>query len=76
MEANEFQRTSKLFFIYPEYKNDSDEMNFDICLIKTQTDEYGIHFDLSSKFDTIPCLPDIINLEEVTSYLIYWNKFF
>ena len=51
-------------------------MNFDICLIKTQTDEYGIHFDLSSKFDSIPCLPDKINLEEVKSYLIYWNNFF
>ena len=40
-------------------------MNFDICLIKTEVDQYGLHLDLSPNFDTIPCLPDKINLKEV-----------
>jgi len=72
LEATEFQRSSNKFFIYPEYKNDT--MNFDICLIKTQTDEYGIPFDLSSKFDLIPCLPDRINLEEVKFVFSHWGS--
>ena len=44
-------------------------MNFDICLIKTEVDQYGLHLDLSPNFDTIPCLPDKINLTEVTKSL-------
>ena len=59
--------TSKEFFIYPEYKFDDEAQNFDICLIKTPMNPYGIHEDLSSEFDHVPCLPDIIDLNEVIS---------
>ena len=56
---------SKEFFIYPEYKLNDEAQNFDICLIKTPINSYGIHQDLSSQFDHVPCLPDIIDLNEV-----------
>ena len=63
LEANQFQMSSQLFYIHPKY--DFGAKNFDICLIKTPTDEFGIHYDLSSNFEFIPCLPDVINLQEV-----------
>ena len=65
LEKEEFQLKSRLFFIYPEYNKIEGSQNFDICLIKTAADEYGVHHDLSSKFDSIPCLPDEINLKKV-----------
>ena len=58
---------SKEFFIYPEYKLNNEAQNFDICLIKTPMNPYGIHKDLSSQFDHVPCLPDKIDLNEVIS---------
>ena len=66
-ESNEFQLKSNLFFIYPEYGKIDGTQNFDICLIKTSANEFGIHEDLSSKFDTIPCLPKTIDLSKVRS---------
>ena len=63
---------SKLFYIHPKYN--SGAKNFDICLIKTPTDEYGIHYDLSSNFEFIPCLPGQINLEEVMINLMLNNN--
>ena len=56
---------SKEFFIYPEYKLNDEAQNFDICLIKTPINSNGLHHDLSSQFDHVPCLPDIIDLNEV-----------
>ena len=69
MEKGQFQLQSRLFFIYPEYNKIEGSQNFDICLIKTAADEYGVHYDLSSKFDSIPCLPDEINLKKVHSFM-------
>ena len=56
---------SKEFFIYPKYKLTNEAQNFDICLVKTPIDEFGMHEDLSREFDRIPCFPDQINLKEV-----------
>ena len=39
--------------------------NFDVCLIKTPADRYGIHEDISPHFNSIPCLPDKFELEKV-----------
>ena len=39
--------------------------NFDICLIKTPADRFGIHEDISPHFNSIPCLPDKFELEKV-----------
>ena len=68
IEPDQFQLKSRLFYIYPEYGKVDGTQNFDICLIKTPANEFGIHEDLSSKFDSIPCLPDKIDLAMV-SYL-------
>ena len=59
--AEEFQLKSRKFFIYPEYGKNNNAQNFDICLIQTATDEFGVPKDLSSKFDSIPCLPENID---------------
>ena len=69
MEKEQFQLRSRLFFIFPEYNRNEDAQNFDICLIKTAADEYGVHHDLSSKFDSIPCLPDEIDLKKVQNFI-------
>ena len=69
LEKEEFQLRSRLFFIYPEYNKVEGAQNFDICLIKTAADEYGVHLDLSSKLDAIPCLPDEIDLKKVQSFI-------
>ena len=69
LEKEEFQLRSRLFFIYPEYNKVEGAQNFDICLIKTASDEYGVHLDLSSKLDAIPCLPDEIDLKKVQSFI-------
>ena len=62
---------SKSFFIYPDYNTTSGANNFDICLVKTPANEFGVHEDLSTKFDFIPCLPDkAIELEKVRSFLL------
>ena len=73
IEPDEFQMKSKLFFIYPDYNRTSGANNFDICLVKTPADEFGIHEDLSPKFDSIPCLPEKIDLEKVCNirYVTY-----
>ena len=55
---------SRLFFIYPEYGKVDDAQNFDICLIKTSA-KNGIHEDISSEFDSVPCLPDETDLKKV-----------
>ena len=64
METDQFQLKSKSFFIHPEYKGIKDALNFDVCLIKT-VDELHINHDLSSNFETIPCMPNHINLQKV-----------
>ena len=64
METDQFQLKSRSFFIHPEYKTKKDAHNFDVCLIKT-VDEFDINHDLSSNFETIPCIPDHINLQKV-----------
>ena len=62
--TDQFQLKSRQFFNHHQYKVDENSQNFDICLIKTPANEYGIHEDLSTKFDSIPCLPDHIDLEK------------
>ena len=64
METDQFQLKSRSFFVHPEYQTIKDAHNFDVCLIKT-IDEHDITHDLSSNFDTIPCIPDHINLQKV-----------
>ena len=64
METNQFQLKSRAFFVHPEYKKIEDSHNFDVCLIKT-VDENDINHELSFKFDTIPCIPDHIDLQKV-----------
>ena len=63
--TDQFQSRSRLFFIYPEYNDMTGASNFDICLIKTQADRYGIHEDISPHFNSIPCLPDKFELKMV-----------
>ena len=65
IESEQFQLRSRQFFIYPEYGKIDGAQNFDICLIKTPANEFGIHVDISSKFDSIPCLPAKIDLKKV-----------
>ena len=64
LETDQFQLKSRQFFNHLEYKEEKNSQNFDICLIKTPANEFGIHEDLSTKFDSIPCLPDEIDLEK------------
>ena len=66
--TKEFQLKSRNFFIYPEYGKVKGSHNFDICLIKTPANDFGIHVDLSSEFDSIPCLPDEIDLKKVSTF--------
>ena len=68
METDQFQLKSKSFFVHPEYKRIKDDLNFDVCLIKT-VDELQINHDLSSNFETIPCMPNHINLQKVRFFL-------
>ena len=72
IEPDQFQIKSRDFYIYPDY-DQSIGQNYDICLVKTPADEFGIHEDLSPKFDSIPCLPDKIDLEKVCNipYVTY-----
>ena len=63
--TDQFQLKSRQFFIYPEYKKNENAQNFDICLIKTPANEFDIHEDLSLEFDSIPCLPDNVDIEKV-----------
>ena len=39
----------------------------DMCLIQTPKNEYGIFEDLSPQFESIPCLPETLDLEKVKS---------
>ena len=65
IDKEEFQSSSRLFYIHPEYDETGDAQNFDICLIKSPVDEDEIRRDLSLNFETIPCLPDALNLKKV-----------
>ena len=65
MESEQFQLRSRLFRIYPEYGKIENSQNFDVCLIKTPTDNFGVHFDLSTKFFSVPCLVNEIDLTKV-----------
>ena len=58
IEPDEFQLKSKIFHIHPDYNTTYGANNFDICLVQTPPNEFGVHEDLSTKFDFIPCLPD------------------
>ena len=63
--VDEFQLTSKKFIIHPEYGAEEGVGTHDICLIQTPEYEFGIFEDLSSKFESIPCLPETFDLEKV-----------
>ena len=63
--VDDFQLTSRKFIIHPEYGEIEGAQTNDICLIKTPANDFDIREDLSSKFDSIPCLPDNIDLEKV-----------
>ena len=67
--VDEFQLTSKKFIIYPEYDDKEGAKTHDICLIQTPENEFGIFEDLSSKFESIPCLPETFDLEKVKKKL-------
>ena len=64
IEPDQFQLKSRIFYNYPFYDH-ANGTNYDICLVKTPTNEFGIHEDLSSRFDYIPCLPKNTDLEQV-----------
>ena len=64
IEPDQFQLKSRMFYNYPLY-DQATGTNYDICLVKTPANEFGIHEDLSSKFDSIPCLPKQTDLEQV-----------
>ena len=64
-EVDQFQMKSKNFNIYPEYGAIEDAQLHDICLIQTPQNEFGIFEDLSPQFESIPCLPEIFDLEMV-----------
>ena len=71
MGTDQFQIKSRQFFNHPKYKENENSQNFDICLIKTPANKFGIHEDLSTKFNSIPCIPDNIDLEKVLIYKLY-----
>ena len=64
IEPDQFQLKSRIFYNYPLYDHENGT-NYDICLVKTPANEFGIHEDLSSRFDSIPCLPKNTDLEQV-----------
>ena len=68
-ETEQFELVSRTMFIYPDYSQENESKNFDICLIKTSIDNFGMSFDLTSKFDSIPCLPENIELQKVFWYV-------
>ena len=68
MDIEEFQLRSKIMKIYDEFKTIDGIPNYDICLIKTESDASGINFDLSKKFNLIPCLPKSFSLSEVNEF--------
>ena len=76
--VDEFQLTSKKFIIHPEYGAEEGVGTHDICLIQTPEYEFGIFEDLSSKFESIPCLPETFDLEKVkknyTNFLTSWTR--
>ena len=68
--------TSKKFIIHPEYSAKEGAERHDICLIQTHENEFGLFEDLSSKFESIPCLPEIFDLEKVkTNYTNFLTDF-
>ena len=74
--VDEFQLTSKKFIIHPEYGAEEGVGTHDICLIQTPEYEFGIFEDLSSKFESIPCLPETFDLEKVkTNYTSFLTDF-
>ena len=76
IEVDEFQLTSKKFIIHPEYSAKEGAGTHDICLIQTPENEFEIFEDLSSKFESIPCLPEIFDLEKVkTNYTNFFADF-
>ena len=68
MDVDQFQLKSSIMKIYDKFETIDGIPKFDVCLIKTETDENGIHFDLSEQFDRIPCFPKMLNLTEVFKY--------
>ena len=76
MDTEQFQLKSKSFFIHPEYKTIKDAHNFDVCLIQTSLNEHHITYDLSSNFQSMPCIPDHIDLQKVFiwSFQLIQNK--
>ena len=75
MEIDEFQLKSRVFYIYPEYIKSSGAQNYDVCLIQTPADKYGFLIDISDFFESIPCLPNRIDLKQVLNFNIVDFKF-
>ena len=74
-EVDQFQIKSRNFVIYPEYGAIEGAQMHDICLIQTPNNEFGIFEDLSSKFESIPCLPETFDLEKVkTNFKKFFTK--
>ena len=77
IEPEQFQLKSRQFFIYPQYGQNENSQNFDICLIQTPSNEFGIPEDLSLKFDSIPCLPENTDLQAAhgtTCWVAGWGQ--
>ena len=64
-DVNEFQLKSRTFQIHPLYTQENGAKNYDICLVQTESNEFGIRPDLSTSFDAIPCMPENFDLEQV-----------
>ena len=62
---DEFQLKSRTFEIHPQYTQEGGAKNFDICLVQTETNEFGVRPDLSTSFDAIPCMPKNFDLQQV-----------
>ena len=74
---DEFQLKSRTFEIHPQYTQEGGAKNFDICLVQTETNEFGVRPDLSTSFDAIPCMPKNFDLEQVKNeYSIIARNFF
>ena len=64
VDLEEFQLRSRVFFNYPEYGKIDGSQNYDVCVIQTPNDNFGVPYDLSTKFFSIPCLPEKIDLSK------------
>jgi len=73
-EVDQFQMKSRNFIIYPEYGAIEGVQMHDICLIQTPKNEFGIFEDLSPQFESIPCLPELFDLEKVKKFQNFFTN--